>query len=462
VHHNAAMRTQPPPGVPRPGRRSAAVVLAVLATLTTALVAAAPAAAATPTYVVVGDDPNVTGDAWGLHESYFSDLRGVITNAANFGSSGTVNASFTIGAPRALPLTTHSLDGVDVYFVAARDIDSSEAPVLQAFVQRGGALILNSNAPGFFDATSWLGFTMSPRVVYGDGPAPYDTTHRAPTPSSVVAGQTNNPVINGPFGSISTFNNWHTVAGFTTVPAAATVLARTTLTGPDDNGSAHNITITNVATLAVIPAGNNGPGSGPIVISSDVDTYSNAYTTALGYPTDSLCTLTGTTNGTLARNTFAWIAAQKATPAPTTGLLRATTSPAVPAQIIIDGQPADSWGLTWLSLGPGSHTVAFTHIEGYTEPPPQTITITNGQTTTVVGTYTPRGSLRVLTNPALPATISVDGTPRDNWGMWTDLPTGSHQICFGPVAGYAPPNCQNTTLTAAQTTTITGTYTAAP
>jgi hypothetical protein len=56
-------------------------------------------------------------------------------------------------------------------------------------------------------------------------------------------------------------------------------------------------------------------------------------------------------------------------------------------------------------------------------------------------------------------TISVDGIPRDDWGVWTDLPTGSHQVCFGAVEGYTAPPCQNITLTAGQQTTVTGTYT---
>lgn len=59
----------------------------------------------------------------------------------------------------------------------------------------------------------------------------------------------------------------------------------------------------------------------------------------------------------------------------------------------------DSWGLTWLKLAPGSHTVSFTHVEGSTEPAAQTVTITTGGTTVVTGTFSQRGSFRVLTTP---------------------------------------------------------------
>ncbi len=142
-----------------------------------------------------------------------------------------------------------------------------------------------------------------------------------------------------------------------------------------------------------------------------------------------------------------------------TGLLRVTTSPALASQILIDGVSTDSWGLNWLELDPGTYTLSFTHVEGYTEPAPQQVTITAGQTTTVTGTFTQRGELRVITSPAVPATISVDGTPMNDWGLWTDLPVGSHQVCFGPTPDFTPPACQNITLVAGQQTTVTGTFT---
>ncbi len=142
--------------------------------------------------------------------------------------------------------------------------------------------------------------------------------------------------------------------------------------------------------------------------------------------------------------------------------LRVTTAPAAPSQILLDDVPRDSWGLTWLDLPAGSYNLSFTHVEGWTEPAPQTVTVAAGQTVAVAGAFTRRGSLRVSTSPGVPAAISVDGIPRNNWGMWTDLPAGAHEVCFGPAAGYAPPPCQNVTVTAGALTEITGTYTASP
>lgn len=140
------------------------------------------------------------------------------------------------------------------------------------------------------------------------------------------------------------------------------------------------------------------------------------------------------------------------------GLLRVTTSPALPSQISINGVPADSWGLNWVKLPPGSYTITFSHVEGYSEPDPQTVTVTDGDTTPLIGTFTQRGSLRVSTSPALAGTITVDGVPRDDWGVWTDVPVGSHLVCFGAVAGKSTPACQMPTVNAGQLTTITGSY----
>jgi hypothetical protein len=83
---------------------------------------------------------------------------------------------------------------------------------------------------------------------------------------------------------------------------------------------------------------------------------------------------------------------------------------------------------------------------------------TSGTTTTVTGTFIERGFLQVETSPAVPGTISIYGIPADDWGVYTDEPTGTYQVCFGVVAGDTTPACQNPTVTAVSTTTITGTY----
>ncbi|MEE9297663.1 MAG: M15 family metallopeptidase [Acidimicrobiia bacterium] len=140
------------------------------------------------------------------------------------------------------------------------------------------------------------------------------------------------------------------------------------------------------------------------------------------------------------------------------GMLRATTNPPAPSQIIVDGVPRDSWGLNWLKLPPGDYEVAFTDVEGFATPASQTVTIVDGLTTEVTGNFTQRGWLQVFTSPPVSATVFIDGIPRNDWGMWTDLPPGDHEICFGDVAGYTAPACSSATVTAGSTTSITGIF----
>jgi hypothetical protein len=140
------------------------------------------------------------------------------------------------------------------------------------------------------------------------------------------------------------------------------------------------------------------------------------------------------------------------------GYLRATTNPAVPAQILIDGLPRDTWGLNWLKLPPGVYEVSFTDIQGFATPGSETVTVTAGVTTVVEGDYVARGWLQVTTSPALPATIYVDGIPRNDWGMWTDLAAGTYDVCFGDTVGYSTPGCQSVVVAAGANTPVTGVY----
>ena len=150
-------------------------------------------------------------------------------------------------------------------------------------------------------------------------------------------------------------------------------------------------------------------------------------------------------------------------PSPTTyGLLRVTTTPAVPAQILVDGIPRDEWGLAWMKIAPGPHTVSFKGLYGLTPPNPSIVTVTAGLTTTVNGVFTAHGSLRIMTSPALPATVFINGIPRDDWGMWQSTLPGTYTVSFGDIAGYVTPAPQVAVVTANLLTTITGTYVAAP
>jgi len=89
----------------------------------------------------------------------------------------------------------------------------------------------------------------------------------------------------------------------------------------------------------------------------------------------------------------------------TPALLRVTTNPPVPGKIIVDGVARDEWGLTWMKIASGDHTVTFSDLSGLAPPAAQTITAVSGQTSIVVGNYAIQGFLRVLTEGALDPTI---------------------------------------------------------
>jgi hypothetical protein len=142
----------------------------------------------------------------------------------------------------------------------------------------------------------------------------------------------------------------------------------------------------------------------------------------------------------------------------TLGLLRVTTTQGLHTQILVDGQIGDTQGLNWLKVAAGSHSVCFSHVEGWNEPPCQIVSVTAGVTSAVNGSFTQRGILHVITSPAVPSQIKVDGNPTNDFSFWTDIPTGSHAVCFGAVADYIPPPCQTAVVATGQLTTITGAF----
>jgi Tol biopolymer transport system component len=142
------------------------------------------------------------------------------------------------------------------------------------------------------------------------------------------------------------------------------------------------------------------------------------------------------------------------------GELRATTEPAVPSTITIDGQTRNDWGLDWLQLTPGAYEVCFGDVPGFATPACEQAVVTAGTTTTVEGQFETLGLLAVSTDPPVESTISVNGVPRDDWGVWLPIAPGDHQVCFTPATTGQHPveQCQTATVTAAQTTPVTATF----
>jgi hypothetical protein len=147
-------------------------------------------------------------------------------------------------------------------------------------------------------------------------------------------------------------------------------------------------------------------------------------------------------------------------PDPSTyGFLWVTTNPAVHSLISVNGAPRDEWGM-YVKLAPGDYTVSFKGVYGFTPPAPKTVTVAaGGGTTFYQGDFLQHGSLRITTNPAMAATVFVDGVPRNDWGMWQSMEPGTYTVSFEPVLGMNSPAPQEAVVTAGALTQIEGTYT---
>jgi hypothetical protein len=142
--------------------------------------------------------------------------------------------------------------------------------------------------------------------------------------------------------------------------------------------------------------------------------------------------------------------------------LRVTTNPAVPTMISIDGEWASPWGLNWVKLEPGTYELTFSDVPGFVTPAPVDVEIEAEETTNYEANFVPCGSLRVMTSPAVPSTIYVDGIPRNDWGLWADVPAGTYTVSFGAVADFAAPSPQTVTVTSGVCAEVTGVFESSP
>ena len=66
----------------------------------------------------------------------------------------------------------------------------------------------------------------------------------------------------------------------------------------------------------------------------------------------------------------------------------------------------------------------------------------------------------MLTSPAVPGTITIDGIRRNDWGVWTYFPPGAHQVCFLAVLAFLPRNANVNLAARHGNADVTGVYTA--
>ncbi len=306
--HNGPRRLRAGAGRAR-GLRRLAVVAAVVAVVAgPALNAtAARAADATPTVVVSGYNTSRVTDNWGLFSSCLATTHGYVTDPANFGPSGVDHVNLDLSSNGMATATAGSLAGVDVFFtgyVASDTYTSAEKTALLDYVKGGGALIGTTDSPDY-DMSDIFGMTLANATG-----GVVDGTITDPT----------SPLASGPFGTVSTFGEYDDVGYYSNVGPGHTV-------GTNPQGPA----------IVVIPPGALATGSGPVVMVSDVDVFSDCG--AEGVPNGSI------TNATLIKNIFAYVADFEATPqttttaAPTTTTVAPTTT-AAPVAAAVNTSPA--------------------------------------------------------------------------------------------------------------------------
>jgi hypothetical protein len=275
-------------------RRLTLVAAALVVVAGPALAATdAGAADTTPTVVVSGFDTGRVSSDWGLFSSCLATTHGYVTDPANFGPSGVDHVNLDLSSNGMTTATPAALDGVDVFFtgyVTTSSYTDTEKSALLDYVKGGGALIGTTDATSY-DMSSIFGLTLA------NSPGGLETgTITDPT----------SPLADGPFGTVTTFKEYDSVGYYTNIGAGQTV-------GTNPEGPA----------IVVIPPGALAPGSGPVVMVSDVDVFSDCASAPVG----------STTNEVLIKNIFAYVANFEATPQTTTTTAAPTTTTVAPTTV---------------------------------------------------------------------------------------------------------------------------------
>ena len=138
--------------------------------------------------------------------------------------------------------------------------------------------------------------------------------------------------------------------------------------------------------------------------------------------------------------------------APVGGSLRVTINP--PAVVTsadfwrVDGGTPQPSGASVSGLAPGTHTLSFLPVSGWTTPADQTVVIASGSNTLANGTYLAQlGALTVSLGPAAiiaaGAQWQIDGGPPQNSGATvSNLLATPHVVTFTPLSGWNTPAVQ--------------------
>lgn len=128
------------------------------------------------------------------------------------------------------------------------------------------------------------------------------------------------------------------------------------------------------------------------------------------------------------------------------------------AQWRVDGGGWRNSGSTVKGLSAGTHTVEFKSVAGWITPASRSVTINNGDRTSIAQAYVQAASLRITLTPA-------SGQWRIDGGAWhtsgstaTGLTPGSHTIQYAALSGYAAPAAESVTFSAGQALVLTRDY----
>lgn len=157
-------------------------------------------------------------------------------------------------------------------------------------------------------------------------------------------------------------------------------------------------------------------------------------------------------------------------PVPPPGSLTVTIYPPAAASAgatwNLDG--GNTWyasGAVVTNLSAGSHTVAFSNVQGLITPSSLTAAITSGQTASLTGDYwPPSGSMTVTIGPAAAVTAgamwNVDGGRwRPTGSTVSDLSLALHTVNFKNITGWVPSSSQTFNISSnGQTISLGGTY----
>ena len=208
------------------------------------------------------------------------------------------------------------------------------------------------------------------------------------------------------------------------------------------------------------PAGYAGSGMSWLQVNAPAGTYTITFSAIPGYITPVPQTQTLSGGGLITFNGFyAPIMSSTGTIIVSTDLAQATFTLSGAGSYTGNGK---LWSQT--NATPGTYTITFGDVSGYTTPASQTVTLTAGGTITFAGTYGPApttGTIIVSTNLTA-ASFMISGSAFYVGGgmLWsqTGCPPGTYTITFNPVPGYPTPSPQTLVVQAGGTITFVANY----